>query len=92
MKTVLFLVMLMMTTACAHAHRTTHVHTPKAPDSVKAACAVKAEYPRKCVQRWKNNHAYSHAHAHGHSHGEAHAHHAHGGKAKVKVGVVVPLN
>ena len=80
---------------CAHAHRPAHTHTPVVPDAVKARCALTADHPRTCVNRWKDNHSYTHRHGRGHHHrhGHKHAHHTHDDvKAKVQVGVVVPLS
>ena len=99
MKPVVVFVVLLFATGCAHAHKPLHTHTPSAPDRVKVSCASLAEYPRKCVQRWKNEHSYSHRHAgghgHRHTHGSVHAHahgHAHGKpKVRLGVGVSVPL-
>ncbi len=86
MKAVFALVLCVFATGCAHGHRShSHTHTPVVPDAVKARCAVKAEYPRKCINRWKAEHSYTHSHHRGHHHGHSHV------KSNVKVGVIVPI-
>ncbi|MEM7099743.1 MAG: hypothetical protein AAF541_15860 [Pseudomonadota bacterium] len=72
---------------CAHAHKSgVHSHTPPVPDAVKARCAVKADRPRVCIDRWKENHTYTHRHS-----GRHHWGHTHVKAPKVKVAVVVPV-
>ncbi len=90
-KLVLALILTVFSVGCAHAHKGTHAHTPTVPAAVKADCAVHADYPRKCINRWKDEHTYRHHHSHGHHHNHHHGHHHNHGKAKVKVGVVLPI-
>jgi len=80
----------MSTAGVANAHPYgTHSHRPVAPDVVKRACAVKVDHPRVCVNRWKQEHAYTHRHGHGRHYGRGH-HRGHG-KVKVRLGVTFPI-
>ena len=90
MKAVVICFLLFLSAGCAHAHNNTHSHSAKVPDAVKARCAVKAEFPRKCINRWKNQHTYTHSHANRH-HNHAHKHAFNHNESKVKLGVVVPI-
>ena len=92
MKAVVICFFLILSAGCAHAHNNSHTHSAKVPDAVKARCTVKAEFPRKCINRWKNQHTYTHSHAnHHHHHHHAHKHALNHNESKVKLGVVVPI-